>query len=234
MGICIMSIQSTHLPADGHYSSAYDLALIARYAMKNPQFAKIVATEKKTIPWAGHEWSRLLVNHNKFITNPELYPGVDGVKNGYTKEAGYCLVASAKRNGMRLIAVVLNSPDPSAEVMQLFDYGFENFDRTLLLSGGETVKTISLKNNQHLSLVAAEPFYAALGLKEAGRVIVNVNVPQDVSLPVKKGEVYGKAVYEVDEQVIGMVNLLAARDVEKDTWLSFVWRMFVDAITKFS
>lgn len=216
---------------DNHYSSAYDLALIARYAMKNETFEKIVATRKKIIPWAGHPWNRVLYNKNKFIENPELYPGVDGVKNGFTTPAGYCLVASCKRNGMRLIAVVMHAPNATDDIMELFDYGFNNFDRTLLLSGGETVKRLTLNNRQTLDLVSAEPFYAALRLKEADKVKVNITVPENVSLPVKKGEVYGKAVYEVDGQVVGMVNLLASRNVDKDNWLKSVWRLVVDMLS---
>lgn len=210
---------------DNHYSSAYDLALLGRYAMKNPEFEKIVATEKKVIPWTGHEWSRLLTNKNKLIYDPDFYPGADGIKNGFTTPAGYCLVASATRNGMRLIAVVLDCPGAPEEAKKLFDYGFANYNRTLLMSRGETVKTVQLDNGQELGLVSAEPFYAALCFEEADKVTVEVTVPQDTSLSIKKGNVYGKAVYKVDGEVIGMVNLLASRSIDKNSWFLSLWKI---------
>ena len=208
-------VNSHGLHEENHYSSAYDLALLARYAMKNPKFEEIVATEKKVIPWEGHEWSRMLTNKNAFIKNPELYPGADGIKNGFTTPAGYCLVASATRDGMRLIAVVMNCPGATGEIKKLFDYGFNNFNRTMLLSQGEVVKDFPGKNKQELCLVCAEPFYAALRLEEADELELEVTVPEDIPLPVRKGNICGKAIYKVNGEVIGMVNLLAADSLEK-------------------
>ena len=213
-----------------HYSSAYDLALLGRYAMKNPQFEKIVATQKRIIPWAGHEWNRMLTNKNAFIQNPELYPGADGIKNGFTTPAGYCLVASATRDGMRLIAVVMDCPVATEEVKKLFDYGFNNFDRTLLLSQGEVVKKVTLENKQELGLIAAEPLYAALRLEEANEVQMEITVPENIPLPLRKGTIYGKAIYKVDGEVVGMVNLLASQDYEKPSFLSSLWSLVVNVL----
>jgi len=216
---------------DNHYSSAYDLALLARYAMQNPTFEKIVATKKRVIPWAGHEWNRLLINKNKFIANPDLYPGADGIKNGFTTPAGYCLVASATRNGMRLIAVVMDCPGATEEVKKMFDYGFDNYNRTLLLSRGETVDRLVLENDTKLGLVSAVPFYAALRQDEAGKVDVEITVPEDISLPVKKGSVCGKAVCKVDGELIGMVNLLAAESVDKPGLFASLWKFVVNVLS---
>ena len=219
------------LQEDGHYSSAYDLALLGRYAMKNPKFEEIVATEKKVIPWAGHEWSRVLTNKNKFIKNPELYPGADGIKNGFTSPAGNCLVASATRHGMRLIAVVMDCPGATEEVKELFDYGFSSYKRTLLFSQGETVKKVILENKQDLPLISAEPFYAALEPEEADKLKVEIVVPEDISLPVKKGTVCGKAVCKVDGKVFGMVNLLASESVDKPGWFGSLWQEVMKVVS---
>jgi D-alanyl-D-alanine carboxypeptidase (penicillin-binding protein 5/6) len=213
---------------DNHYSSAYDLALLGRYAMQNPTFEKIVATKKRVIPWAGHEWSRLLINKNKFIENPDLYPGADGIKNGFTTPAGYCLVASATRNGMRLIAVVMDCPGATDEIEKMFDYGFNNYKRTLLFSRGETIDRLHLEEKKtDLGLVSAEPFYAALQQDEAGKVDVEVTVPENISLPIKKGSVCGKAVCKVDGRVVGMVNLMASESVDKPGFLASFWQFMV-------
>ena len=105
------------LPAEGHATTAHDLAVIAAYALKNEQFSEIVSTRSHVIQDGGCGYARSLQNKNKMLCT---YEGADGVKTGYTKEAGRCLVSSATREGMRLVSVVLNSPDMylrSAEIL---------------------------------------------------------------------------------------------------------------------
>lgn len=216
------------LHAENHYSSAYDLALLGRYAMQNETFERIVVTKTKVIPWAGHEWSRMLTNKNTFIAHPELYPGVDGIKNGFTTPAGYSLAASATRNGMRLIAVVVNCPGATEEVKKMFDYGFNRYNRTLLVTEGETVEKVKLQNDAELELVTAEPFYAALKEEEAAQVEIDVTVPQEISLPVKKGSICGKAICRVQGKVIGMVNLMAAETVDKPSMFGSLWQFVMN------
>ncbi|NLM97262.1 MAG: D-alanyl-D-alanine carboxypeptidase, partial [Halanaerobiaceae bacterium] len=92
------------LPDPDHYSTAYDLAVIMRYAMKNKIFRTISGTKNRTISWAGNDWGRGLRNHNKLLW---LYDDITGGKTGFTKAAGRCLAASAERNGREVIAVVL-------------------------------------------------------------------------------------------------------------------------------
>lgn len=96
------------LDAEGHYSTAYDMAIITRYAMKNPAFAEIVQTKKKMVPWEGKQWDRTLENHNKLLS---MYEGCIGVKTGYTKKTGRCLVSAAQRGGMTVICVTLADPN---------------------------------------------------------------------------------------------------------------------------
>lgn len=216
------------LDADNHYSSAYDLALLGRYAMKNEAFETIVATQSKVMPWEGHEWSRLLTNKNIFIAKPELYPGADGIKNGFTTPAGYCLVASATRDGMRLIAVVMSCPGATEEVKRMFDYGFNNFNRTLLFSRGESVRNVRLENDIEVELITAEPFYTALKQEEADQVNIEVTVPESLCLPLKKGHVCGKAICTVDSKPVGMVNVVAAENVDKPGVLVSLWQIVLN------
>lgn len=109
------------LPVIGHYSTAYDMALLTRYAMKNPNFAAIVKTKNKNIsgPQPGQE--RELQNHNKLLWK---YSYATGVKTGYTVNAGGCLVSSASRNGKTLIAVVLKTAVIYDDCIKMFNYGF--------------------------------------------------------------------------------------------------------------
>ncbi|GAB6935654.1 hypothetical protein JCM14720_15750 [Calditerricola yamamurae] len=105
-----------------HVTTAYDMALIAQYAMRNPTFRAIVQTKRK--PWHGQEWQSELVNHNRLLWE---YPGATGVKNGFTSKARFTLVASAERNGVSLISVVMGANSASTlyrETKVLLDYGF--------------------------------------------------------------------------------------------------------------
>jgi D-alanyl-D-alanine carboxypeptidase (penicillin-binding protein 5/6) len=106
---------------EGNFSTVRDLATLARYAMQKPRFRAIVATKHKRVWWKPPTYAKLYENHNKLLWR---YRGADGIKTGWTTEAGPCLVASARRYGIRLIAVVLDSPDMYGDTARLLDYGF--------------------------------------------------------------------------------------------------------------
>jgi serine-type D-Ala-D-Ala carboxypeptidase (penicillin-binding protein 5/6) len=104
-----------------NYSSAWDLAALTRVAMRNSRFRQIVETRVKHVPWSAPTFAKVYLNNNRLLGT---YPGADGVKTGYTHKSGPCLVASATRRGVSLIAVVLNSPDMYADATRLLDFGF--------------------------------------------------------------------------------------------------------------
>lgn len=123
---------------DDHYTTANDLALITAKAFENPEFCKIVSTQTKVI--GNDESRRVIANKNKML---KTYFGANGVKTGFTKNSGRCLVSSAKRNNMQLISVVLNCPDMWNESAKILDFGFENYHLVpteLALQTGENVK----------------------------------------------------------------------------------------------
>ena len=107
----------------GNYSSAYDLAALARYAMAIPRFRAFTRTHIAHVKWAKPTYAKTYVNKNLLIGT---YRGADGVKTGWTTIAGHCLVASARRGGTRLIAVVLHSPDPYGDARRMLNFGFAN------------------------------------------------------------------------------------------------------------
>jgi D-alanyl-D-alanine carboxypeptidase (penicillin-binding protein 5/6) len=107
----------------GNYSSAYDLAALARYAMAMPRFRAFTRTHIAYVKWAKPTYAKTYVNKNLLVGT---YRGADGVKTGWTTIAGHCLVASARRGGTRLIAVVLHSPDPYGDARRLLNFGFAN------------------------------------------------------------------------------------------------------------
>lgn len=105
----------------GNFSTAWDLAAITRYAMQNPRFRTVVRTRIKRVSWAAPTYAKVYVNKNDLLGT---YRGADGVKTGWTTLASHCLVASAERNGIRLLAIVLHADDPYGDVRRLLDYGF--------------------------------------------------------------------------------------------------------------
>jgi D-alanyl-D-alanine carboxypeptidase (penicillin-binding protein 5/6) len=125
----ILGLKDTHFVSPSgvvdvdNYSSAWDLAALTRVAMRSPRFRRIVRTPRKQVPWTAPTYSKIYVNNNRLLTT---YRGADGVKTGYTHKAGPCLVASATRGGVSLIAVVLNSPDMYADAKRLLDLGFSS------------------------------------------------------------------------------------------------------------
>ncbi len=104
-----------------NYSTAWDMAILARYAMENPRFREIVRTRRKEVPWAAPTYAKLYLSKNRLLGT---YPGANGIKTGWTTIARHCLVASANRNGVKLIAVVLHSEDAFADARRILDFGF--------------------------------------------------------------------------------------------------------------
>ena len=195
-----------------HYTTAYDLALITRYAMQNPKFVEIVATRKKTVPWEGNSWGRTLTNHNKLLN---LYSGADGVKTGYTKNTGRCLVSSATRDGMQLIAVTLNAPDDWNDHSTMLDFGFANFGIKTVLKSGEYMKTVPVTNSDttQLSMVVASDLSIVIKTNELKDVVITYDYPQTVFAPIAKGQVLGEALVTINGTVIGRVNLVGNYDI---------------------
>jgi D-alanyl-D-alanine carboxypeptidase len=125
----ILGLHDTHFVSPSgvvdvdNYSSAWDLAALTRVALQNARFRNIVKTKIKHVPWSPPTFAKIYVNNNRLLG---LYPGANGVKTGYTHKAGPCLVASATRNGITLIAVVLNSPDMYSDATRLLNFGFSS------------------------------------------------------------------------------------------------------------
>jgi D-alanyl-D-alanine carboxypeptidase len=123
----ILGLHDTHFVSPSgvvdvdNYSSAWDLAALTRVALRNARFRHIVRTKVMHVPWAAPTFAKIYVNNNRLLGT---YPGANGVKTGYTHKAGPCLVASATRNGVTLIAVVLDSPDMYTDATRLLNFGF--------------------------------------------------------------------------------------------------------------
>jgi D-alanyl-D-alanine carboxypeptidase len=123
----LLGLRDTHFSTPSgvvdadNYSSAWDLAALTRVAMRNPRFRQIVQTRVEHVKWSAPTFAKIYINNNRMLTT---YPGAYGVKTGYTHKSGPCLVASATRGGVSLIAVVLDSPNMYADATRLLDFGF--------------------------------------------------------------------------------------------------------------
>lgn len=150
------------LDADGHYSTANDLARLTAYALKNPVFKRIVATENKSAPNPNESWQYSWQNKNKML---RLYEGADGVKTGYTKKAFRCLVSSATRNGQQLAAVTLNDGDDWNDHARMLDFGFENFPLVEIAKKEQPVQNTDVVTGRRFTYPLAKSETASLTKK---------------------------------------------------------------------
>ena len=212
------------LPCDGHYTTAYDLALIAREAMSHPEFCEIVGTSRAAIPWEGRSYNRVLNNKNKLLTT---YEGATGIKTGYTKKAGRCLVFGAERNGMRIIGVVLNCPDWFNEAARLMDIAFERYETVTMLRAGDVAGTIPMT---HADCESVDALLSAdlSGVVPKGSIPqVEIDLPASLDAPIYAGQTIGTARLTAVGTIIAEIPLIAADDAARDDfparWLMY-WR----------
>ncbi|MDK2799906.1 MAG: hypothetical protein PWQ70_1525 [Clostridiales bacterium] len=209
------------LDEDGHYTTAYDLGLITRYALKNKKFSEIVKTEQKKIPWQGHKWDRLLKNHNRLL---KMYDGCDGVKTGFTKKSGRCLVSSATRNEWQVVVVTLNAPNDWEDHKKLFNYAFDNYKLQVVCEKGEFMKTLPVLDGKKdmISLVASDTLFIPLKKEEKPKIQIKYEVPDYVIAPVVYGQKVGKINILLDEMEYGSIPLVSIHNVDKkDVKLAF-------------
>lgn len=172
------------LDAEGHYTTAHDLALITRYGLENVNgFADIVKTYEKKMPWQGRDYDRVLQNHNKLL---KLYEGCDGVKTGFTKKSGRCLVSSATHDNLGVIAVTLNAPNDWDDHTNMLDNAFQNYSAKRIITKGEYVATVSVKGglDDKIVLVAESDLYATIKNGETADVKLSYNIPRELTAPV--------------------------------------------------
>ncbi len=233
--------QNTHfdnpngLDGKTHYTTAYDLAIISSYALKNKTFSEIVSTYKKNIPNGDRGYDRALKNHNKLL---KLYDGCTGVKTGFTKKSGRCLVSSAKRGNTELVAVTLNDGNDWQDHISMLDYGFNNTYTTKVQKKCDYVKTLSVDGGTEpfVKAVCFEEFNhtRVLGNKENVKIVYDI--PDSVTAPVAYGETLGKIDIYYKDKLVRSLPVLSAECVEKkgvgivaenirilfDFWLDFI------------
>lgn len=217
-----LGMQNTHfcnpsgLDEDGHYSTARDLALLARAAMQNARFAAVAGT--KSIVLDG----RSFTNHNRLLWS---YPGATGIKTGYTRAAGRILVSSAERGGISLIAVTIDAPDDWNDHAALLDYGFSAFaHRTFLCAGEEAGQCAVIGGAQeHVSLVCGGRLRCAVLPGECAEV--RIHAPRHVFAPVLHGQA-GHAVVLINGECVCQTPLYFKNPVPETEKRGFFARLF--------
>lgn len=199
------------LDAEGHYSSARDLATLAAHALENEDFADIVSKQEIRMAFGNPPYNRSLYTTNKLL---ERYPYAIGVKTGYTDDAGLCLVTAAEKDGTRLIIVTLNGKDDVNTHMRLYEHFFPLLARVDLsgFTEGLSVPVTGGTRDSVAAVPAAEP-EAALLEREYDELTREVELPQFVYAPVEAGQVLGKIRLLSGDKVVWQSALVADSDV---------------------
>jgi D-alanyl-D-alanine carboxypeptidase (penicillin-binding protein 5/6) len=219
-----------HHPA--HYSTAYDLALIARYAIRYPMFRQIVQTKTTRIERSINKQDVYLKNTARFLWR---FDGADGIKTGYTRQAGHCFVGSATRDGWKLIAVVLKSQNAGEDTAKLLDYGFTHFKQVRFASTVQPVKMLRVSGGVEgsVKIVPRDDLAVVLPKAKKVRSWTDIDTRKKASAPVKKGEKLGVLTGYLDGRKIGSVDLVAASSVDRTlvaTITFWITRLFAGCI----
>ena len=205
MGLTNSSFKNPHgLDADGHYSSAEDLATITCEAMKNELFAKIVSTKTYAVG------DQTYMNHNKLLWN---YNGALGVKTGYTIAAGRSLVSCAERDGLKLVCVTLSDPDDWDDHMELYDWAFANFEYKRVLPMG-VVCEIPVISGEKSSVGVSAATDSCILLDKNAKLNFTLELPEFVYAGIKAGECAGRAFVTADGTTIGEFPLNYSEDIK--------------------
>lgn len=175
------------LDSENHYTTAYDLARITAYAMKNDTFRKIVSTKKKSISWENSKYNRVLNNHNKLL---KMYKWCTGVKTGYTKKDGRCLVSSAMKNGNELIAVTLNDPDDWNDHINMLNYGFDQLTENFTIKDDVKFDKIKVNYGKKEKIGVKYKNSISFNIKHDDEITTETVVMRVIA-PVKVGEKVG-------------------------------------------
>jgi D-alanyl-D-alanine carboxypeptidase (penicillin-binding protein 5/6) len=219
---------TTGLPVSGHFSSAYDMAIMAKELLKYEEITKYTGMYESYLR-ENTDNKFWLVNTNKLV---RFYPGVDGLKTGFTAEAKYCLTATAQKDGMRVIAVVFGAPtskDRNAQVTKMLNYAFSQYQTHPMFKRNQEIgsahvskgkeKTVTAVTSEPLSLLTKKG-EKTVGIKQ--KIILN----KDINAPVNKGDRVGTVKLIKDGKVILESPLVANKNVKEAGWWTLYKRSF--------
>ncbi len=214
----------TGLPVDEHYSTAHDMAIMAKELLKYEDITKFTGTYEAYLREDSDKkfW---LVNTNRLV---KFYPGVDGLKTGFTKEAKYCLTATAEKNGMRVIAVVFGAPtskERNAQVTKMLDYAFSQYETHPVYKRNELIGKVNVSkgDQKQASAVTSEPISL---LTKKGEKVDDVEkkiiMNKDLKAPIAKGQEIGKVQFIKDGKTVVESPLVSQTEIKEAGW----WTLF--------
>ncbi|MCM3440873.1 D-alanyl-D-alanine carboxypeptidase family protein [Metabacillus halosaccharovorans] len=222
----------TGLPEPDHYSSAHDMALMAKELLKYEEITNFTGKYEDYLR-EGTDKKFWLVNTNRLV---KFYPGVDGVKTGFTNEAKYCLTATAKKDNMRVIAVVFGADTPkdrNAQVTKMLDYAFSQYQTHPLFEKDHVLSQLKVSkgSEKEVNLMTSEPISV---LTKKGEKVDDVTqeilMKNDIKAPVKKGDELGTLQLKKDGKLIAESKLVAEKDIDEASW----WTMFKRVMGNFT
>ncbi len=201
------------LPAEEHYSSAHDLMILSRELLSHDSIRPFLTIWMDSL----RDGSFTLANTNKLI---RFYEGATGIKTGSTDEALFCMSASAMRDGMELIAVVLGCPTSKerfADASSLLNMGFASYALELGVEKGEELTVLPIEKgvDKKVSVIASDSFSAVVKKEQKGQVTRELTMPDRLVAPVKHGDIIGEISFSLDGKTLGTVNTVVASNVKK-------------------
>lgn len=219
---------TTGLTEDGHYSSAYDMAMMAKELLKHEEITEFTKLYESYLR-EDTDKKFWLVNTNKLV---KFYPGVDGLKTGYTSDAKYCLTATAKKDDMRVIAVVLGastSKSRNAQITKMLDYSFSQYATHPLYEKGDVLGQVKISKGKMKKIDATTGEPVSVLTKKGEKL---ENIKEDLKLydhikaPVKKGDQVGILTVKKEDKVLVEIPLIANKEVKQAKWWELYKRSF--------
>ena len=220
-------VNTNGLPVDNHYTSAHDIAIMSRELLKHDVITKYLTTWMDQIVVGKKQVSVGLANTNKLIKH---YQGATGVKTGFTQQAKYCLSASARRGDTHLVAVTLGaetSPERFKDATSLLNFGFANYESVKLCSENDNMTTITIDkaDEQKVNLVAKDDLSILIkkdGNKDFTR---KIKLNENPTVPIKKGTALGYVEVYQGKTLVGKVDLVNTKDIQKASYLQMLQRV---------
>jgi len=202
-----------------HHSTAYDMALITRYALQNQEFVRLINMPYITVQ--SNRRSIELRNKNRLLSE---YSGATGVKTGFTGRAGQCFVGSAERDGMKLISVVFASGWGAAgreqkwvDTKRILDYGFENYTFVELVEAGHVPGHIDITRTRtpRVDIALTEGLTLPMNAEEKSKVEIKFEYPQEIAAPIEAGQVMGQGIVSLGGKVLARIDLVTLEGAER-------------------
>lgn len=229
LGCTNTTFKNVHgLDTEGHLTTAKDMSIMARELLKHEEILTFSSIYEEFLnkPDGSSTW---MVNTNKLI---KYYNGLDGLKTGFTKNAGYCLTATAKRNNMRLISVVMNEPTTekrSSDTIKLLNYGFANYKIKVVMPKDQDLGSIEIKNGKKetVEIKLTEDATNLESISDNKKYGFNINVDK-IKAPIKVGDIIGKLEITIDGSVKKEIPITVKEDVKKAN----IWDLYKRNLNK--